>query len=179
MTDSPPTGGDNPPPDTPDALIDDVAQQLIRLGRLRERTTAHIHAVSNGEVEPASFAILFKLICHGPMRSGAVAEALYSDASTISRQVASLVKRGLVERQADPTDGRASVLAVTDAGREVADEIRARRNDSLRQVMREWQPDEREIFAQLLRRFVDDYEQTRSALLATLFPNSTPAERRS
>ena len=32
--------------------------------------------------------------------------------SRISRQVAALVKAGLIERQADPEDGRASLLAV-------------------------------------------------------------------
>ncbi|MFI6868766.1 MarR family winged helix-turn-helix transcriptional regulator [Nocardia sp. NPDC050406] len=184
MTTARPTAAEISSADAPDALIDGVAQQLTRLGRLRDRTTAHIHALSNGEVEPASFAILFQLICHGPMRSGALAEALYSDASTISRQVATLVKRGLVQRRADPTDGRVSVIAVTEAGRAVADEIRRRRNASLRQVMADWQPGEREIFAALLRRFVDDYEHTRSALLATIFPNSDdansePAERHS
>ena len=100
-----------------DAAIDLIAQQLVRLGRIRERTNAQIHATSQGEIEVAAYGIIFKLLHDGPMRSGELAEALYSDASTISRQVAGLVKRGLIERRADPDDGRASVLVVTDDGR--------------------------------------------------------------
>lgn len=41
------------------------------------------------------------------------------DASTISRSVAALVADGLVERRPDPTDKRATFLAVTPAGREI------------------------------------------------------------
>ncbi|NNH69668.1 MarR family transcriptional regulator [Nocardia uniformis] len=165
--------------DIPDTLIDSVARQLIRLHRLRDRTNAQIAAASNGEIEPAAFAILFQLVCHGPMRSGALADALYSDASTISRQVANLVKRGFLERRADATDGRVSVLAVTAAGREAATVIRARRNRSLRRIMADWTPEERESFSGLLLRFVDDYESTRSAALAGLYSISQPAESNS
>ena len=49
----------------------------------------------------------------GPMRAGALAECLQSDPSTVSRQVAALVKDGLLERRADPADGRASLLVLT------------------------------------------------------------------
>ncbi|MTE12727.1 MarR family transcriptional regulator [Nocardia sp. CT2-14] len=124
--------------------------------------------MTQGEIEPAAFSILFQLIHGGPKRSGALAEALYSDASTISRQVAGLVKRGLIERCADPADGRVSVLDVTDAGREVAAQLRARRNDSLRHILTDWAPGERDIFAELLRRFVDGYEETRQRMLADI-----------
>lgn len=179
MLNPPSTGADDPSADIPDVLIDGVARQLLRLHRLRERTYAQIAAASSGEIEPAAFAILFQLVCNGPMRSGALAEALYSDASTISRQVATLVKRGFLERRADATDGRVSVLAVTEAGREAAAEIRARRNQTLRQIMADWTPDERDSFSGLLLRFVDDYESTRSAVLASLYPTSQPAESNS
>ncbi|WP_282780981.1 MULTISPECIES: MarR family transcriptional regulator [unclassified Nocardia] len=177
MSASPAPGVHAPSADIPEALIDDVARQLIRLHRLRDRTNAQIAAASDGEVEPAAFAILFQLICAGPMRSGALAETLYSDASTVSRQVANLVKRGFLERRADPTDGRVSVLSVTDAGHAAAAEIRARRNQSLRLMLADWTSADRETFAALLRRFVDDYETTRSALLTSLYPNSQAAER--
>ncbi|MBF6327145.1 MarR family winged helix-turn-helix transcriptional regulator [Nocardia transvalensis] len=148
-----------------DAVIDQIAQQLIRLARIRERTQAQIAAASGSEIELAAYGIIFRLLCDGPMRSGALAEALYSDASTISRQVASLVKKGLIERRADPDDGRASVLVVTDAGRELAAEIRRRRNETLDRVMANWSRDDRELLGHLLRRFVDDYEAARPAIL--------------
>lgn len=152
-------------------LLDRVGYQIGRLGKLRDRTTAQIVAASHGEIEPAAFSILFQLLQAGPMRSGALADALYSDASTISRQAATLVKRGVLERRADPDDGRASVLAVTDFGREVAAEMRVRRNRGLQQILADWAPAEREVFAGLLLRFVDGYEITRQQLLADLTAN--------
>ncbi|WP_433562735.1 MarR family winged helix-turn-helix transcriptional regulator [Nocardia sp. CA-151230] len=156
------------PTDIDDGLIDTIAYEIARLTKLRDRTNAQIATMSQGEIEPAAYAILFQLIHGGPKRSGALAEALYSDASTISRQVASLVKRGLIERRADPADGRVSVLDVTDTGRAVAAQIRARRNDSLRHMLTGWDPGERETFAELLTRFVDGYEETRQRMLADM-----------
>ena len=47
--------------------------------------------------------------------------------------IAALETRGLVERTADPDDGRRVVLSVTDAGREV---LRDRRNARTEQLAR-------------------------------------------
>ncbi|WP_280385458.1 MarR family winged helix-turn-helix transcriptional regulator [Nocardia wallacei] len=148
-----------------DEVIDVIGRQLIRLGRIRERTNAQIAAASKGEIEISAYGIIFRLLEDGPMRSGTLAEAMYSDASTISRQVAGLVKRGLLERRADPDDGRASVLVVTDAGRDLAEELRQRRIELLEHIVADWDQADREQLATLLRRFVDDYDSARTALL--------------
>ena len=55
--------------------------------------------------------LLVHLVKGGPQRSGALAEAVHSDPSTISRQVAHLVRLGLVERTADPEDREAREAA--------------------------------------------------------------------
>ncbi|RDI53200.1 MarR family winged helix-turn-helix transcriptional regulator [Nocardia mexicana] len=148
-----------------DEVIDVIGRQLIRLGRIRERTNAQIAAASKGEIEISAYGIIFRLLEDGPMRSGTLAEAMYSDASTISRQVASLVKRGLLERRADPDDGRASVLMVTDAGRDLAEQLRRRRIEVLEHIVADWDHADREQLATLLRRFVDDYDTARPGLL--------------
>ncbi|MFD3746766.1 MarR family winged helix-turn-helix transcriptional regulator [Nocardia sp. NPDC058633] len=144
--------------------IDVIASQLVRLHRLRDRSLAQIKDRSG--IDPAGFVVLFRLVCDGAMRSGALAEAVHSDASTVSRQVAQLVERGLVVRTADPDDGRATVLQATDEGREVAARIRARRQDSIATITEQWSSADRASFAGLLTRFVDDYDHTRAALLA-------------
>nr|WP_232542368.1 MarR family transcriptional regulator [Nocardia bovistercoris] len=141
--------------------------------RIRERTAAHIRTKDG--VDPAAFVVLFRLVQEGPMRSGALAEAVHSDASTVSRQVAMLVERDLVERTADPTDGRASVLAVTDLGREVAERIRRRRHENLARVMASWTPRQRATFADLLRRFTDDFDSARPDMVALLRDDSRSA----
>ncbi|WP_063042833.1 MarR family winged helix-turn-helix transcriptional regulator [Nocardia pseudovaccinii] len=146
--------------------VEVIAIQLTRLQRMRDRTAAQLR--SRDGVDPAAFAILFRLLCDGPMRSGALADAVHSDASTVSRHIAHLVERKLVERQADRNDGRATVLVVTERGREVAERIRRRRHENLTRVMAAWTPQDRATFAGLLRKFVDDYEQAKPAMIAAI-----------
>src|ERR671920_1752671 len=75
----------------------------------------------------AALVLLFPLVRLGPLRQGALAELVHADPSTVSRHVTSLVERGLVTRVADETDGRASRLVVTDAGRAQLDDLRRQR----------------------------------------------------
>lgn len=152
--------------DEDELSIDVIAIQLTRLQRIRERTAAQLR-MKDG-VDPAAFAILFRLLCDGPMRSGALADAVHSDASTISRHVAHLVERHLVERQADRLDGRATVLVVTERGREVAEQVRRRRHENLTRVMAAWTPQDRATFAGLLRQFVDDFERAKPTMVAAI-----------
>ncbi|WP_227980356.1 MarR family winged helix-turn-helix transcriptional regulator [Nocardia spumae] len=159
-------------------VTDQIGQQLIRLGRIRERTNAQVAAASQGEVDASAYRIIFRLLSDGPMRSGTLAEAMYSDASTISRQVAGLVKRGLLRREADPADGRASVLIVTDAGREMAIHLRARRNEMISRILTGWNDADRHQFADLLLRFVDDYEAARPAILTLDAHTGDPAAKK-
>lgn len=152
--------------DVEERAIDTIAVQLTRLQRIRDRTAAQIR--SKDGVEPAAYALLFRLLCDGPMRSGALAEAVHSDASTVSRQVAQLVGRGLVRRMADPADGRATVLVVTEHGRTIAEQIRRRRHENLTLVMSAWTSEQRSAFAGLLAQFVDDFERAKPGMVAAL-----------
>ncbi|MEV5838261.1 MarR family transcriptional regulator [Nocardia sp. NPDC052112] len=152
--------------DEDELSVEAIAIQLTKLQRIRERTAAQLR--TRDGVDPAAFAILFRLLCDGPMRSGELAEAVNSDASTVSRHIAHLVDRHLVERQADRNDGRATVLVVTERGRETAERIRRRRHENLTRVMAAWTPQDRAVFARLLRQFVDDYERAKPAMIAAL-----------
>ncbi|APU12387.1 MULTISPECIES: MarR family winged helix-turn-helix transcriptional regulator [Actinoalloteichus] len=107
--------------------------------------------------EKATYLVLFHLE-GGPRRSGAVAEALFLDPSTISRQVATLVKAGLVERSADPEDGRASLLTITEQGRSVLELHRAVRRDLLDRMITDWPSGDRHELARLLTRLADTLE---------------------
>lgn len=158
-------------PEELDPLADEIGNYLVRLSRVRDRTIAH--AKASVGIDPAAYACLFRLLSDGSMRSGALAEVMYTDPSTVSRQVAQLVGRGLVERQPDPTDGRASVLAVTDAGRAAAGRIRAGRNERLGRLLEDWPVDDLRDFARLMDRFVSDYERMRPVFVAGLV---TPTE---
>jgi DNA-binding MarR family transcriptional regulator len=96
---------------------------------------------------------------HGPSRSSELAAAVHSDPSTVSRQVATLVRDGLIERRADPEDGRASVLVPTERGLELLAGQRKRMGLALAQVFRTWDPADVTRFLELFERFVGDHER--------------------
>ncbi|WP_406299333.1 MarR family transcriptional regulator [Embleya sp. NBC_00888] len=103
--------------------------------------------------------LLAYLALEGPRRVTDLAAMTYLDVSTVSRQIASLVQRGLVERRPDPNDGRGTLLAVTDAGNQAFEIYRARRQTELDRVTRDWSAEERRTLVHLLGRFNDDLER--------------------
>ncbi|MFC4067024.1 MarR family winged helix-turn-helix transcriptional regulator [Actinoplanes subglobosus] len=90
--------------------------------------------------------------CH--MKELAADHAL--DPSTVSRAVAGLVRDGLVIRIADPADGRASTLRLTDRGNTVLDEVRGRYEQQITAALRDWTPEEITTLTTSLNRFAND-----------------------
>jgi DNA-binding MarR family transcriptional regulator len=158
------------------AVADAVATQLGRLMRLVERAQAQYHAEHPDAVERATYHLLVHLVNDGPRRAGALAEAVHSDPSTVSRQIAHLVRLGLVERRADPEDGRASLLAATAEGRRVFAENRRLRNAKIAALMADWSAADREALRELLNRFADAFEKTKTRT-APGVPTATAAGR--
>ena len=103
----------------------------------------------------------------GPCHSKDLAAEHALDPSTISRSVAALVRTGLVARSADPADGRASTLRLTDRGRAALDNAQEQYESRLSTALRDWSPEEIADFAATLRRFADDLiaQQTPSSSL--------------
>ena len=123
------------------------------------------HRMSKSGVDRSTIILLKTMVMHGPSRSSELAAAIHSDPSTVSRQVAALVRDGLVERRADPEDGRASVLAPTEAGLNLLEEQRRRLGLALARVVRDWDPEDVSRFLELLERFVADHERALPNLL--------------
>jgi DNA-binding MarR family transcriptional regulator len=116
-------------------------------------------------VDPTAYPLLFALVAT-PRRVSDLAEVMYVDVSTVSRQVSALVDLGLVERLSDPADRRAQLLSLTAEGRRVLRELREHRDAWLAGVLADWTQDEVAGFAAHLQRFADDVEQHRSSTLA-------------
>ncbi len=158
-------------PDAPDAPVSrvspdapvsrevaEVADSVIDLMRSFSRTRARMLAAAAHDVEWSARILLRCVANDGPMRASAVAECLQSDPSTVSRQVASLVKDGLLERRADPVDGRASLLVTTDKAGEVLAEHDKIRLQHFAQMLEDWNERDLRRFAALLAQFTRDFE---------------------
>ncbi|WP_262365831.1 MarR family winged helix-turn-helix transcriptional regulator [Gordonia sp. OPL2] len=134
--------------------IDDLFDTLMRFVRIRERAVHTTFRTPEGEFETAAFKALFPL-ARVAMRSRELAEAMNADPSTVSRHVAQLVDLGLVRREADPADGRATILVITDDGRARVAAMREMRRSTMADAMSGWTDDELHTLVRLLDRFVD------------------------
>ncbi len=137
-----------------------VADAVTGLLRTVRRSKARLLAAAGDNIDSATQVLLRTVAAEGPLRASALATAVHSDLSTVSRQVAALVTHGLLERRADPVDGRASLLVVTAAGQAVIAEHEHARAAFFEQVLSGWRPDELGQFAGLLRKFTADYDTT-------------------
>ena len=148
----------------PPSPVGEVAETVIALMRSFGRARARLMAES--ELDWAAQMVLRHLHTHGPMRAVALAETMQSDPSTISRQVAQLVKDGMVERRADPADGRASILVVTKRGDELIAAHGELRHQHFGRMLADWDDADLSTFATLLRRFTDDFEKSSTTMLS-------------
>ncbi|MET0233937.1 MAG: MarR family winged helix-turn-helix transcriptional regulator [Kibdelosporangium sp.] len=140
------------------AIAEELAHQLVRLISMTGRAKAQFAAAANEGVERAAYTLLAHLVREGPKRITALADAVYSDTSTVSRQTSALVAHGLVERKADPEDGRACLLVATDKGRDTFDRAKAERTKHIAALVAEWPPSERQTLVRLLDRLNTDFE---------------------
>ncbi|MTD14577.1 MarR family transcriptional regulator [Nakamurella sp. YIM 132087] len=125
------------------------------------------------DTELPALYLLFRLVKGGPKRASDLAAEMSADPSTVSRQVASLVRSGLIERTADPADGRASVLAATPAGLEHVRIARERRLEAMAPIVADWPEQDRACFADLLARYTAGLEMHRDQVLSVLLAPMT------
>jgi DNA-binding MarR family transcriptional regulator len=134
-----------------------LADELTRFVRLGARAKGMLTTGDLG-AEFSALMLLFPLRHHGPMRVTDLAEIKQADPSTISRQVAQLVKAGLARREADPVDGRASRLAVTDTGLAACQRLHEVRQALLSTALSDWPPERITAFADLFTEFNSSVE---------------------
>ena len=129
-----------------------LADELVRFARLGARAKGMLH-VGNHGAEFSALMLLFPLRHLGPMRVTDLAEVKGADPSTISRQAAQLVKAGLARREADPDDGRASRLAVTEQGLAACGQLHDSRNALISTALRDWPVERVREFTDLFHEF--------------------------
>ncbi|WP_232792395.1 MarR family winged helix-turn-helix transcriptional regulator [Actinacidiphila yeochonensis] len=131
-----------------------VGDQMARLVRLVGVWKQRVRDEGYGDR-----VLLGRLAEAGPRRATDLAADTLLDLSTVSRQIRSLVERGLVERRPDPEDGRGSLLSPTVAGLAAVERYRAQRDQQLAEALARWPAGDRRDFARLLERFNDDFAE--------------------
>lgn len=101
-----------------------------------------------GDLTITQLSALTSLELHGALTPRELAEAERVQPPTLTKIVAKLEDRGLVQRSPHPTDGRQVILAATETGRAVVAEHRRARDEWLAKQLTALTPEERSILAQ-------------------------------
>jgi DNA-binding MarR family transcriptional regulator len=132
-----------------------VARAILRLGVPQS-------ALEEGDViDRAGYWLLVRVSDAEPIRLSELAESVELDLSTVSRQTRDLVTAGLLVKVPDPLDGRASLLSLSERGRQVLDAVSEARRQVLTDAIAEWSEEERSALATGLLRLGAALHQTR------------------
>lgn len=149
---------DRQPDDREAAYAAALAQELRALlgklkRRLREQGTI-------GDLTPSQVSVLLRLERDGPATASSLARAEGMRPQSIGPVIAALEAAGFISGAPHPTDGRQTILSMTEACRKWAQEGRAARQDWLSRTIqaRFSAREQKEITAAvaLLKRLVDD-----------------------
>src|ERR1700722_16272869 len=125
-----------------------VTELLSVTGQLTRR----LRAVSNTrELTWSQVAIMARLEVVGPMTTADLARAEAVKPQSMGGTLANMEAEGLVERRADPTDGRQVLFALSKMGKEVRNAVRIAKRDWLRSAMAELDDEELKALAAAVR----------------------------
>ncbi len=115
--------------------LDDQLSLLWRRARaINLQLTRSVHP----DLEPAAYGLLSVLLSQGQMRLTVLAKHVGVGKPSVSRQIALLMKLGLVHKDDDPVDGRAQLIGLTEAGKEKMRTIQAGRQTAFHERLAGW-----------------------------------------
>jgi DNA-binding MarR family transcriptional regulator len=133
-----------------DALFD-----IIGLMNLPQRDNVLLRE-AGVSLDRALFPLLVVLGRRGTLGIMELAGLLGRDHSTVSRQVATLTRLGLVTRHAGTSDKRERKVAATPEGVAIIHALDAARERLLQPIVAQWDEQDWKTFVSLFRRFADD-----------------------
>ncbi|MEU9078333.1 MarR family winged helix-turn-helix transcriptional regulator [Kitasatospora sp. NPDC004745] len=145
----------NQPPHT---TGDEIADALGLLLRRSSRAGLYAHLTDGlGEsVDELTYPVLSGLARTGPCSAADLGREVGLDRTTVTRRADRLERGGLLRRESDPADGRATLLALTDRGREAVQVARRRLAARIDDSLASWPQADARAFAHWLQRFVDE-----------------------
>ena len=135
-----------------------ISEAFARLMKLGQR--ARTRGKSYGGVDQNGFVIMKYIVTTGPGRASDISGAASMDPSIVTRQVHQLVDAQLLERIADPLDGRATLLRATPAGEEFYETHRCAKDAFYANVFSDWSDNDIAQLATLLDRLNNDIESS-------------------
>jgi len=146
-------------PKTADTSLTESAARLrMAIVRTARRLRQEAAGAAGAELSPTAVAALASIERHGPLTPSELAEIERVKRPTATRTLRVLLEAGLVDRAADPSDGRSALVSVNASGREQLRRLRGRKNAYLARRMRDLPPDDLETLdraAEILEQILD------------------------
>ncbi|MFN6545645.1 MarR family winged helix-turn-helix transcriptional regulator [Mycolicibacterium nivoides] len=127
----------------------DLAAMLAPL--LREMIAAEQPVLDAHGLSMWGYVVLLTLDRSSVRTQAALADAIGADKTRIIRTLDDLQQQGFIEREADPDDRRARLLAITDAGRAVKDAVQRDIQRGEERWLGELTADDRKVFLRVLQ----------------------------
>ncbi|MGP0223815.1 MULTISPECIES: MarR family winged helix-turn-helix transcriptional regulator [unclassified Paenarthrobacter] len=143
-------------PGVPGDDVDDALQQVEhQLSLLWRRARSISHQLSrqvHPDMEPAAYGLLTIIRREGPIRLTDLASCIGVGKPSVSRQIAFLESIGLVYKEADPQDGRAQSIRLTEKGEEKMHQVQDARRQVFRERLGEWPLEDVQALAEYMGR---------------------------
>jgi DNA-binding MarR family transcriptional regulator len=129
---------------------DHLQLELAVLVRRAERARVAALDIARSPLDRSGYLLLVLLETEGEQTMSQLASAFDLDASTVTRQIAPLERRGFVVRSRSDEDRRATLVSITRAGRRERQTVREARVAYMRSQLADWDEAKVEQLAALL-----------------------------
>ncbi|MEX2210613.1 MAG: MarR family transcriptional regulator [Gaiellaceae bacterium] len=119
----------------------EISRHAAALRLAVTRMTRRLRQVGGTDLGPAALSALDSIERLSPVTPSELAEAERVTRPTVARILGRLVKERLVIRAPDPSDGRGSLISISDEGVRVLSRVRTRKSTFLADLIRDL-PDE-------------------------------------
>ena len=139
----------------PEQAVELPARLRLAIARMARR----MRQEAGDDLSPSMTAALATIERHGPLTPSRLAELERIKRPTATRVLRRLEEEGLIERVADPSDGRSAVVSITRPGAALLKKLRSRKNAYLARRLRELPEEDVEALeraAEVLERLLDD-----------------------
>ena len=129
-----------------------------RLRMAIARTARRMRQEAGDDLSPSMTAALVTIERHGPLAPSRLADLERIKRPTATRVLRRLEEEGLIERTADPSDGRGAVVSITRHGASLLKKLRSRKNAYLAKHLRDLPDEDVEVLAraaEVLERLLD------------------------
>lgn len=152
------TAGSGPRPDNIDEALNTVEQQISLFWRRARSVSYQLSRQVHPDLEPAAYGLLSVIRREGPIRLTDLALNIGVGKPSVSRQIAFLESIGLVFKEADPLDGRAQSIRLTEKGEEKMHQVQDARRQDFRERLGEWPVKELQALAEYMAKLNSTFD---------------------